>query len=693
MLVVFMLTTVPVLLGIVQINYVSTDHVARSYAANLVERFRRDAISDIESEFTALQSLIGAAAVLGRQDPAFFESDRSLDYFFRILQHSETVLNVYVGLKDGSFRQARRIHDGKVPIQGQLPPPEAVFAYRLVEPVKGSPVMDRYVLLDAKQNRLGEVAGASGYDPRSRPWYEKAVAAGGTVITDPEVFWAFGLIGFTVAAPILADGRVVGVVAADITLDSFSHYLDRHRISEGSQSYLLDHNGMVLAASDGSATAGSRDDTVELHHVSAVATGLPAVAYGMRPGDGSGSVYEVTFGGQDYIAGLSPFDEHFGKQWQLFVVTPLDDFTSAFDANNRRMLLLGLGAMAVELIVIYVLASLIAAPLQKLALKVRRINSLEPTRSPPLVSRIREVALLSRAIETLDVAVKGFARFAPVGLVRQLLQSDQKLELGGQSRFLTIMFSDVEGFSTMAETMPSRDLLARLSTMLEVVSKAVTAESGTIDKFVGDGVMAFWGAPGLLDDHPWHACVAALRIQRALDELNRQWERADAQPMRVRIGIHSDAVLVGNVGSQERMSYTVIGDGVNIAARLEGINKIYGTLTCISQETFREAGNRLCVRPIDEVAVKGRRTRIPIYELLGAYEAGPELEPTPEALRLARLTRSAFDALVRGDHPTALALYRDVLEAAPGDGVAQFHVQRLSGPTGPGAIGVVRERS
>ena len=220
------------------------------------------------------------------------------------------------------------------------------------------------------------------------------------------------------------------------------------------------------------------------------------------------------------------------------------------------------------------------------------------------------------------MAIKAFACFVPVGLVRQLLHSEQKLELGGQSRFLTIFFSDVEGFSTMAETMPSRDLLARMSTLLELVSKVVHEEAGTIDKFIGDGVMAFWGAPGLLDDHAWHACVAALRIQRALEELNRQWREAGEPEMRVRIGIHSDAVLVGNVGSQERMSYTVIGDGVNIASRLEGINKTYGTLTCISHDTFREAGDRLCVRPIDEVAVKGRRARIAIYELLGAYGAG-----------------------------------------------------------------------
>jgi adenylate cyclase len=274
--------------------------------------------------------------------------------------------------------------------------------------------------------------------------------------------------------------------------------------------------------------------------------------------------------------------------------------------------------------------------------------------------------------------VQAFARFVPVGLVRQLVQSDQRLELSGQSRFLTIFFLDVEGFSTIAERIAARDLLARISTLLEVVSKAVDEEGGTIDKFVGDGVMAFWGAPALLDDHAWHACVTALRIQRVFDTLNEQWRNAQAPQMRLRIGIHSDAVLVGNVGSKARMSYTVLGDGVNIAARLEGMNKAYGTLTCISHGTFREAGDRLCARPLDEVVVKGRRSRITIYELLGVYGAGAELEPSPEAAGLASATRLAFDALVSGEHATALARYRQVLSAHPGDRVAALHVQRLS---------------
>jgi adenylate cyclase len=284
---------------------------------------------------------------------------------------------------------------------------------------------------------------------------------------------------------------------------------------------------------------------------------------------------------------------------------------------------------------------------------------------------------LSRAIDTLDATVKSFAAFVPVGLVRQLITSDRRLELGGHSRFLTIFFSDLEAFSTLSEEIPTQELMTRVSAYLGLVTKAVNDEAGTIDKFIGDGVMAFWGAPVLLEDHAWRACLAALRIRQGMDALNERWQSEELKPLNIRIGIHSDAVLVGNIGSADRMDYTVIGDGVNIASRLEGINKQYGTRLCISHSVFKEAGERLCVRPIDDVVVKGRRAKIPIYELIGAF-GDPELEPDPKTIRLCRLTRRAYEALAQDDFALALDRYREILAEFPDDTVSRELVRRLS---------------
>lgn len=672
----FILLTVPVFFAIVAVNYVSNEKIARDNADELIGRFTVEAMENVQHLFDPIKSLVRSSAAIGEEQPGFFEDNRSLKYLFSILQHSNRIISVYVGLNDGSFRQARQI-DPAVELQGKLPPPGTRYADRWITPQRGSSSIDHYLFLDADRRELGLSEQTTSYDPRARLWYRTAQQTRELSVSDVDVFATLGLVGFTVGAPFYADGVLRGVAAADITLDGLSDYLATSKISPGTQSYILDHQGRVIANSEHVRTYASQNGRVELHHITSLGDELPAIAFSFRPRDNE-KLFSFVHGGRDYVARLASLPPEFGKKWQLFVITPLSDFTSAFDEQNKRLALFGLIAILVQICIIYFLSSVVSAPLEKLALKVTRIQDLEGDNLPPLKSPIREIAVLSRAIDTLDSAVKSFAAFVPVGLVRQLLDSEQRLVLGGHSRFLTIFFSDLENFSTMSEEVPSQELLVRVSAYLGVVTHAVNMEQGTIDKFIGDGVMAFWGAPALLEDHAQRSCLAALRIREGMKELNAHWEAEGKKPLKVRIGIHSDAVLVGNIGSKERMSYTVMGDGVNIAARLEGINKEYGTGICVSHAVFKEAGERLCVRPIDDVTVKGRRSKVPVYELVGAYGAGPELEPDEATVRLCKLTRSAYNALVAEDYATALSRYEEVLVEYPDDPVAHAMAKRLA---------------
>ena len=179
-----------------------------------------------------------------------------------------------------------------------------------------------------------------------------------------------------------------------------------------------------------------------------------------------------------------------------------------------------------------------------------------------------------------------------------------------------MFFSDLENFSSHAETLAPDDLLVQISTYLEEVSSAISEEGGTVDKFIGDGVMAFWNAPVERPDHVLRACAAALRAARRMERVNDVWEAEGRPRIRLRIGLNCATVLVGNVGSSTRLSYTALGDGVNVAARLEGINKLFGTTICISDSIYDQAKADILVRPLKRVQVKGRKTEFMIYELL-----------------------------------------------------------------------------
>lgn len=277
----FVLLTVPVFLTTITVTYISNDRIARADADKLVARFTTEAINNMQGDLNPIKSLVRSVAVLGDTYPDIFADARSMAYFQGVLVHSRKIVSVYVGLENGSFRQARRI-DPAVEIQGKLPPDGAIYAYRWVERSKESaresPTLDRYEFLDAGEQEVGGFTLDTTYDPRTRGWYRSASQASSILITDPDVFATLGLIGFTVAAQFRTAGKVSGVAAADITLDGLSQYLSERKISRGSLSYILDQQGRVLAASDLTRTYTNDNGRVALRHVASLDNSLPAAA-------------------------------------------------------------------------------------------------------------------------------------------------------------------------------------------------------------------------------------------------------------------------------------------------------------------------------------------------------------------------------------------------------------------------------
>jgi adenylate cyclase len=325
----------------------------------------------------------------------------------------------------------------------------------------------------------------------------------------------------------------------------------------------------------------------------------------------------------------------------------------------------------VETALIYVMAKRISRPIEIVSGAIERIRTLSFGQTPSPDSRIREINQLQRATILLENALRSFSVFVPVGLVRELIDSGKPLAPAVEPRFMTIFFSDLENFTTISEQLSPQELSEQTSRYFENVTVAVTEEQGTIDKFIGDSVMAFWGAPTVPDDHVYLACVAALKASHRMKQLNAQWLREGRKPMPMRVGVHCADVVVGNVGSPQRLSYTVMGDGVNIASRVEGLNKQFGTSICISDSVYGRVADRVVARPLQRVSVKGRHGELLVYELLGIVGAGDaELQASERDVLKSHMTADAMASVIDGNFVDAHDRYERLLAEFPDDKVA-----------------------
>jgi adenylate cyclase len=217
-----------------------------------------------------------------------------------------------------------------------------------------------------------------------------------------------------------------------------------------------------------------------------------------------------------------------------------------------------------------------------------------------------------------NVLIKGmFSQYVSTHVVNQLLSDPDKLKLGGEKKNVSILFSDIAGFTTFSESKQPEELVYFINEFLNEMTELILANQGTLDKYLGDAVMAFWGAPVEVDDHAYQACLTALQMQKATNLVSQKWSAAGESPIEIRIGINSGDVIVGNMGGVKRFDYTVMGDNVNLASRLEGANKQYHSKIMISGMTYDLVKDKVLVRDLDLIRVKGKLLPTKVFELLG----------------------------------------------------------------------------
>lgn len=266
---------------------------------------------------------------------------------------------------------------------------------------------------------------------------------------------------------------------------------------------------------------------------------------------------------------------------------------------------------------------------------------------------------------------RAFQHYVHPAVVQEILADPRKLRLGGDLVEATVLFSDLEGFTRISERLSPRELVALLNEFLSAMTEVIVAHRGMLNRTIGDAILALWGVPVPHPEHALAACRAALAMQRRLTELNHGWAASGRPVLRMRIGIQTGEIVVGNVGSAARFDYTAYGDNVNLASRLESINKLYGTSLVIGEATARRVAGALELRELDRLRVVGRSQPVTIYECVAEHGTlGGEQAALLETFRLGRAAYSARDwagALRHFEQATALV---------PRDGPSRLYAER-----------------
>ncbi|MDD3147607.1 MAG: adenylate/guanylate cyclase domain-containing protein [Candidatus Riflebacteria bacterium] len=566
---------------------------------------------------------------------------------------------VYLGDENGNFVMSRRLEEGTYSTR---------IISRTSEP-SGVIEIDRDADWQIIATRSSSIL---NYDPRERPWYSLAKSEGTIVWSREYRLFTDQVPGITCAHPVFGpDGNFVGAVGIDFRLYELAEFLKSLKIGESGVAFIADSEGNVLAYPE---KAGVSMDNIR------------APRSPMRESLKNGPIksainnyldnkqFKFTFDhdGNRFIASFRPFPENFGRDWVLGIIVPEDDFIGPIARIHETTLLFSFWLLIIAGFLTSAIARELTEPIKRLTAEAGRIQNLDFDGTIDLKSPITEIQQMGETMDSMKKALGSFKKYVPSEIVQGLVHNRNEARLQAQAEEITLMFTDISDFSSITERVSPSDLMQQLSEYFDSIAAVIHRHGGTIDKYIGDSVMAFWGAPAKDSRQAEHACIAAIEIEAAIKKLNEKWLSENRDPLKTRIGINTGISLIGNFGSSDRFNYTAVGDSVNLASRLESLNKLYASEIIVSESTVAGAGKAFIFRPLDLVAVKGRKKSVRIYQLLGSAN-----HPDAESFKcIEKMSEEALSSYLNRQWREAYEQFQKILELLPEDSAAEMYLTR-----------------
>jgi adenylate cyclase len=442
------------------------------------------------------------------------------------------------------------------------------------------------------------------------------------------------------------EGTFAGVLRVSLTADRLDRLtairIGRARGPDPHRIFLCDRDGRLIAP------GGRLEETPNGLRVRAddvpadIARALAQPALAEPASEEAPRLVRFAGGGTNYLLALRLLPST--QDWVIGILVPEEYYLGDLAAMRRRLLAAALVLMTLIVAAGGAALRAVGRSLGQIVAEAGEVRSFHFAAASRR-SVFREVREVLESLERAKTALRALGKYVPVDLVRELYEDGREPRLGGELREVSVMFTDVKDFTAFAEALPPDELASVMGDYFEAMTRAVHGSRGIVDKYIGDAVMALWNAPTRAPDHPLLACRTALACLEAERGLQATPAWAGRPRIATRVGLHRDVVMVGHFGAPDRINYTAMGDGVNLASRLEGLNKHYGTSIIASEAVVEVARDAFSFRLLDRVAVKGKAKGVRIYELLGSK--GPR-DPVFE----------------RYEHALAAYFARDFVEAA-----------------------------
>lgn len=545
------------------------------------------------------------------------------------LNRSPTVDGIFIGYEDGSFFHAVNLRED-VWRKALTAPQEAAIAIRIADRRTDSENTMRAFFLDASGKRLeAERVGPANFDPRRRPWYEKAKNGKTAVATGPYAAAATGALAMTISQAHMRSPTTV--IGADVLLTRVTDFVTKELLTPNSVVFVADESGtpvihssqsvmnkIIAATNDKNADASSQADPL-----------TRSLSRGLQARDGR--VEAVNVEDRTYVVMTSKLPSTLLFAGSTIVMAaPLDELLGPAYDMLFQGLAIAAGVVVVVIISALVLAGMITRSLNQLTESALRLQALDFQSEIDVPSRVHEIYTLSGAMKQARDAIFTFALYVPKELVRKGIESGEFSRRTATRHEVTAIFTDIYDFTTISERNSPEAVVTMLSDYFDILNRTVNAHNGTIVQFLGDSIFAMWNAPVPDEQHAENACRAALAMRDALADFNAEQRRRGLPEFRTRFGLHTGEAVVGSVGAVDRLQYTAMGDTINVASRLEGMNKEHGTTILASHAVYERCHEEILFRPLGEVRAKGRKEEIELYEVVSLRHKA--LSPVAKAI-------------------------------------------------------------